>query len=1000
MSRLEMIYLMQVSLYLPTLSDVYTFIQVNHCANSAVTSLKVNPWFALTQDIEKFYDLFHPDTLNCNFLPISFDYLLKPIYIRNYIIEGPPEMIEKITPEICEKMTSLNIMRTFVNKNNTPQKLFQMIIETFRQKITMSINYFIYFIDFFEQYETRDNFKKIFPKNVYVNFDMNFGSNAFGSNAFGTTTNGAINIPFNKINELPLKYATQIDIDWTNSVSSMDKITLTQNCRNYSNNISIEYADYLTPFIRDNSLTFQTKNLTQISDLHKVEKIIGKSVATKVTFMGGVCDLSLLQIPKYVKSISLKNGFVPNSFGVEHKQTNFVILPDVLNSEEFVSEGVNFQFSEGFNTVKKVEMTTAKIVKKKRIELLEKCNKKRIWENKQQFPFANVEELKLVNFSDVCYEQFKTLQKLSLLSVRNVELFINKECAKNITCTDCSNCILNIDCESCETFEFNMCPNFTFNFLNTKNTNLTVKIINSLNSKISSETDFIKSLSVYDTSKFEISKNTKIGKLVISNSTLKKKVGVEAEEVVFGALLEYVDIDFTHTKSVLLFNIENFIFSNTFDKCEIVKIEYCRDCDFIFGDSKIEQLGIFSSKAIDFKGNFNFLQKVENLDSTFTFPSDFNLSKHIICLSKLNESETCEFSTLEKYEEVKQKCLTKDDTPVFKTSPLGFPKTTVPPNQNNFNLFQTGFGNYRNSFGFTGQPERRNIFDEVVDAQQRNCSVNPTLPPNVTTESVTINSHNFIIKNCVCTALSIEQHVDFIPNLKIENFIGEFPNFSTSAFGRIEMKNCNFVASFEFQIKNLTLNVVKLKIHQCTNFSIGLMSKTKEVDIVESNGYIIFSYGLGNFNRLNFERSQIQTFNNSGLYENVNDLCFDSTEFPSLFEKRCVNNLVMKNIDNIPYQIAIMSKSATFENCKNLVITVGNETEHVVLKMCKRCFVMWIKPEIVTQIKCDDVEIFDGMTALTQRLNQVRAANVPQQNQFGAPTGFAQNAFRGGFGFN
>ncbi|ELP89727.1 hypothetical protein EIN_391980 [Entamoeba invadens IP1] len=616
MSRLEMIYLMQVSLYLPTLSDVFTFIQVNHCANSAVTSLKVNPWFTLTQDIERFYDLFHPDTLNCNFLPITIDYFLKPIHIRNCVLENTPEIIENITPEICEKMTSLDIMDTFVNENNNPQKLFQMIIETLRQKITLSINHFIYFIDFFEQYETRENFKKVFPKNIFVYFDTN--------NKTFKTTNEVINILLNKINELPLKYATQIDIDWTYTILSMENITLTQNCRNYSNNISIEYADYFTPFISHNSLTFQTYNLTRISDLHKVEKIIEKSVATKVTFVGDVCDLSLLQIPKFVKSISLNKEFVPNFLkpispyngiipiliGGEQKKTNFVILPDVLNIEEFDSRFVDFQCSEEFNTVKKVEITNAKIVKKKQIELLDNCNKKRIWENKQLFPFANVEELKLVNFSDVCYEQFKKLQQLSLFNVKNVELCINKDCAKNVTCTNCSNCILNIDCESCETFEFDMCPDFSFNFLNTKNKNLSVKITNSLNSKISSDTDFMKFLSVYDSSNFEIAKNTKIKKLAISNSTLKKKVGVEAEEVVFEALSECVDINFTCTKSVLLFNIENFIFSNTFDKCEIIKIEYCRDFDFIFGDSKIQKLAIISSKAIDFKGNFNSLQKV------------------------------------------------------------------------------------------------------------------------------------------------------------------------------------------------------------------------------------------------------------------------------------------------------------------------------------------------------------------------------------------------------
>ncbi|ELP90231.1 hypothetical protein EIN_107300 [Entamoeba invadens IP1] len=987
MSRLEMIYLMQVSLYLPTFSDVITFIQVNHSTNSAVTSLKVNPWLTSTLDVEKFYDFFHPDTLNCNFLPVSFGYLSKPIFIRNYKIECTPEIIENITLKICEKMTNFIIGSSSKFGTNDPQKLFQLIVETYRQKVTMSINCFVKFLDYFDHYETCEDFKKIFPKNVSIYFDLKFGTNTFE-----TRTHAAINLPFNRINELPMKYSTQIDINWTNGGSFIGNVVSTQNCRNYSNNIDIENFNYYVPYIQNNALIFQTKNLIQNSDLQKIEKIVEKCEATKTHFVGKVYDLSLLHLPKCVKSLLLKNEYITNSFERLEKQDDCVILPEVFEVEEFVSENVTIQFSNCFDTVKKVEMTNTQIIKKKQTETPENCDKLQVWERELQFPFVNVEELKLVNLNGISYEHLEPLKQVSLYNVRNSEFSINKECAKNIACKGCSNCTLNIDCELCETFEFNSCLNFTFNFLNTKNNKLSAKFANSSYSKISSETDFIKSLSIYNCKDFEIAKNTKIEKLV-------KLVGVIVQDVVFEALLNYVDIDFTHTRSVLLFNIENFIFPNTFKNCEIVTIEYCNNCQFNFNNSNMKHLKIISSKAINFKGNFNSLEEVEYLDSTYTFPTDFDISKHPICPLKCTESETRELCSSEEYEKLKQICLTKDSRTPSQTSSLVFPQTTVYPNQTNFNIVQQNLEKNGNLNGFVLRSVRRNIFGEVVTEQKNGICVNPSLPQNATTENVKVNSRNFFIKNCICTTLLIEQHIDFLPNIKLENFIGKFPDFSSNAFGRVEMKNCNFVTVFVFGIVNSALNVVELKMRNCTNFDIELMSKTKEVDIVESNGSINFLTREGKYNRIHFERSQIQMINSSGMFHNVGDLCFDATELPMLFEKMCLNNLVMKNIDNVPDQINITSKSATFEKCKNLSLMIGNETEQVVLKMCKRCFVMSKKPENITQIESSDVEIFDGIDALTQRLNQVSNADNPQQNLFGAPFGYSRNTLTG-FGFH
>ena len=67
MTKLEMVYLMNVALHLPTMEDVKTFEQINKKATTAIHSLKVNPWMDSLEDIVIFNEVFSPPTCNCNF---------------------------------------------------------------------------------------------------------------------------------------------------------------------------------------------------------------------------------------------------------------------------------------------------------------------------------------------------------------------------------------------------------------------------------------------------------------------------------------------------------------------------------------------------------------------------------------------------------------------------------------------------------------------------------------------------------------------------------------------------------------------------------------------------------------------------------------------------------------------------------------------------------------------------------------------------------------------
>ncbi|ELP91181.1 hypothetical protein EIN_150080, partial [Entamoeba invadens IP1] len=70
---LEAVFLINVCIYIPTYQDILNFLLINKKSQIAVKSLRVNPWFSSSSDIEKFHYHFseNVETLNCNSLPVD-----------------------------------------------------------------------------------------------------------------------------------------------------------------------------------------------------------------------------------------------------------------------------------------------------------------------------------------------------------------------------------------------------------------------------------------------------------------------------------------------------------------------------------------------------------------------------------------------------------------------------------------------------------------------------------------------------------------------------------------------------------------------------------------------------------------------------------------------------------------------------------------------------------------------------------------------------------------
>ncbi|KAL7713317.1 B30.2/SPRY domain-containing protein [Entamoeba marina] len=155
MSKLEMIFLMKVSLHLPTFEDVINFLMVCKKAEDAIKSLKVNPFFRNTPSLQKFMKHFEVETIK------SWDDLKKED--------------EEIAKKLLSKVTVLDLSYSFGNSNRNKVNNFfikEAIQFTNLQKIEGAIELLI---EFFEIYTQKGEMMYLnFPKRIEINTTENY----------------------------------------------------------------------------------------------------------------------------------------------------------------------------------------------------------------------------------------------------------------------------------------------------------------------------------------------------------------------------------------------------------------------------------------------------------------------------------------------------------------------------------------------------------------------------------------------------------------------------------------------------------------------------------------------------------------------------------------------------------------------------------------------------------------------------------------------------------
>ena len=102
-SKLESIYLMNVSLYLSNYREIYKFIQINKKCFEIINNLKINPYFQPDLSLELFLKHFSPNTINRRNLLSRItekDKQCKLIRNPDYVIEDNEDEIKSLIPKI------------------------------------------------------------------------------------------------------------------------------------------------------------------------------------------------------------------------------------------------------------------------------------------------------------------------------------------------------------------------------------------------------------------------------------------------------------------------------------------------------------------------------------------------------------------------------------------------------------------------------------------------------------------------------------------------------------------------------------------------------------------------------------------------------------------------------------------------------------------------------------------------------------------------------------
>ncbi|ELP87103.1 hypothetical protein EIN_495680 [Entamoeba invadens IP1] len=433
--QLEMVFIMKISLHLETLHDVYAFMTINKKCCNAVSGLQVNPFLLFASDIEKYYQHFKQQTLNCNFLPIHFEVIKNAKIVRNINIslrsQFPPNT-EDEKDKFFSKFHNFDIPKGRV-------EFIPKIIEKATHSFTLKCSP-KFFFEFVTKYEQSGGCIALFPQKVVIEMsrDTDFGQNIYrkykgwASREEKRFTSEQI---VETINASVDKYNCDVYCDWTNNKYFECFADKLGKCKHYTkSHIYSGDVNQVHPIDCNNKVVFTAESLYDTDfNLKEVCSVIDACYLQSVCF--GVSKKFVLNLKDCVLSNCVQS-FKVTSFEMK-KMTTFirdwkkrcVILPDMLNVEKVEFDSVFVVCDKKYDAVKNVKISSnSKFLKKtkklmKNIEKVEtEIVKIKVSELPQIdfFAFENVEELIFEDMDKVDLPDLKKLTKMRKLTLDKV----------------------------------------------------------------------------------------------------------------------------------------------------------------------------------------------------------------------------------------------------------------------------------------------------------------------------------------------------------------------------------------------------------------------------------------------------------------------------------------------------------------------------------------------------------------------------------------------------
>ncbi|ELP90912.1 hypothetical protein EIN_360750 [Entamoeba invadens IP1] len=902
MVRLEMCYQMQVVLYLPRLLDVFIFSQVNHTASVAVSSLQVNPWFTNYQDIEKFYRIYSPPTINCNFLQITIETMKKAVYIRNCLMTS--KMLETMTPDFFDKFPAFFI-----------EKEYEDVLAALRDKYFDNAVYFLSlfpkkrvsfsiksFVEIIKKWKSHQYDKTHFPKTIYLRFKWFFLVSDILSPT-DTVTSDDLNV----IESAAKEFSCQIIIDWSSARKNMlSNVINMKSCEHYSHTYTTDFIEYFKPLLKDGEITFIPFKTDEVQDLHisQIEQTVGLCAPKHIKFMSEkvVLDLTNLNLPECVECFEI----LPEDTMHSHQMPPFqCILPKMMKYNEFKAKKAHIKFGGVLDSIKKVVLEQN--ISFENIQTDE--NNEKIL-----FPFINVEELRVMSTRFVA-PKLDNLKRLTINYSNGLNLYINKECAKNIELKYLRNAHITIDAEIQKEYSFENCYESQFTFLNAQSNTLKINLILCEKNSIVSKCDAFELISLEkckDVNLVENVENTNdifhVKKVVLFKSKFVNDLSLCAETVVLKLLNDELSTTFNDVKDLILISVNNCDLSKNVIKLDTLNLSLCDNLKFTFNNSTLKKVTISTSENVVFFGNFRISEKViitEN--SKVEFPS------------KITKIEKVNF---------------RDEVEKF-----DFPKI-APTNRNDY---------------------FREKNKEIV-LHKNNTTINNGVFPIMKISSKIEVVFYFKISNF------FGHQIDY-SGVLFDTFVFENCEFENEEDGVDSIFESYVYRPYD------DLYARQVEIINTLYFWVNAMSITKYVKIRESKG-IIFMHQV-NVKKVEIVNSEITTKATEDSTVSVCKIDNGMIRNNGLLEV-CSNMLYAKNLTliynewqcyaiNKIIQLKAMEVHLEDSECVHISLTKNKEAK-VVLKNCQKVDVVINNSANVQTEQCDEIEIFDSQSKLIQKL--------------------------------